>query len=314
MRSGTHALSQLAVPLNVHVMRALDEEPMPLPDLRAAVGHPPATTMRSYLRNLTKLGVVERHRQDDFPGSVSYAITGRGEDLLVVADGLQRWLAAAPCGPIELGSTASRSAIKALVDGWSAGIIRALAATPLALTELDRLIPHLSYPALERRLTAMRQVGLVGPEPQRNGRVTRCRVTEWLRQAIAPLAAAVNWEYRCLSEASGPGRLDVEALFLLSAPQLKLPADLSGTCRLAAEFQCGSGLEFAGVMVEVDAGEVRSCVARLDGNADAWATGPAAVWFRRFAGAGEGQIDIGGESTLARALEDGLRRDHLAVG
>jgi DNA-binding HxlR family transcriptional regulator len=308
VRSGAQALSLLAVPLNVHLVHALDDEPTALADLRRAVGHPPVTTMRSYLRSLTDLGLIERQRESDFPGSVSYAITDSGRQLLGVAEVLQHWLRSAPEGPVELGGMSCKSAVKALVDGWSAGLVRALAARPLALTELDRLIPQLSYPTLERRLTAMRLVGLVETDPESNGRVNRCRATEWLRYAVAPLTAAASWECRCIPDrASAPGRLDVEAAFLLSVPLLELPPDANGTCRLAAEFRRGSDLEFAGVMVRVEDGELCSCVSRIEGQVDAWASGRVMDWFRCMGGTGESRIELGGDPVLVGALAEALR-------
>ena len=49
-------------------------------------------------------------------------------------------------------------------------MMRALAARPLSLTELDSLISDLSYPALERRLSSMRIAGLVEAQPSQRGR------------------------------------------------------------------------------------------------------------------------------------------------
>ena len=84
-----------------------------------------------------------------------------GRELLEVAERLELWLAQAPDGPISLESGAAKGAVKALVDGWGSTMMRALAARPLSLTELDGIIADLSYPALERRLSSMRMAGLV---------------------------------------------------------------------------------------------------------------------------------------------------------
>lgn len=314
MRSGSQALSILAVPLNVQVLQALEEEATSLPELRRAVGHPPVTTMRSYLRKLTELGVIERLRESEFPGSVSYSLTRPGEKLLAVGEVLRQWLLAAPESPVEWGSTASKSAIKALVDGWDACIVRALAARPLALTELDRLIPQMTYPALERRLTAMRQVSLVEPDPEQDGRVARCRVTPWLRQAVAPLSAAVGWESRYLGDrVPAPGRLDAEAGFLLAIPLLELPEGVDGTCRLAVEFRRGSDHEFAGVTVTLEEGRIRSCATRAEGTPDAWATGGALDWFRWLREVEGHRIEVGGDPGLADNLKRGLRGALLPI-
>lgn len=315
MRSGAEALSMLAVPLNVNVLKTLERqaEATPLPELRRAIGHPPVTTMRSYLRRLVELGLIKRHREDDFPGSVSYLLTPRGEKLLAVGEVLQVWLREAPESGMELGNTASKSAIKALVDGWSTGLLRALAARPLGLTELNRVIPQVSYPTLERRMTAMRQVGLIEPDRHSNGRVTRCDVTRWLRHAVAPLTAAVGWEYTCIPDQTpAPGRIDAEAVLLLAAPIIELPAETDGTCRLAVEFRRGSELEFAGVTLELSGGRVKSCVSRIDGTPDAWATGGILDWFRWMRDAGDHRIEIGGDPAIANAVADALRTGFLA--
>lgn len=308
MRSGTQALSLLAAPLNTNILQALGKEPTPLPDLRRAVGYPPVTTLRSYLRALTELGAIERRREEDFPGSISYTITKSGERLLKVADLLQRWLDTAPGGGLELGNMAAKGAIKALADGWDVGLVRALAARPLALTELDRLIPSVTYPALERRLTAMRQVGLLEPCPERNGRGAPYQVTPWLRYAVTPLSGAMSWEHQCLrEEVAALGPLDVEATLLLAMPLLAPTVDASGTCRVAVEFRRGSEHEFAGVMVTFAEGEIRTCVTRLEGRPDAWVSGSAVSWFR-WLSEGDGQgMEIGGDGALARPFEDGIR-------
>lgn len=316
MRPGATALSLLCTPLNVHVLKALEEEELALADLNRAVGHPPATTMRAYLKALTDLGVVERRQEVDFPGSVSYSLTEAGRKLLAVAAVLQHWLDSAPDGPIALGSPAAKSAVKALIDGWDAAMIRALAARPFTLTELARLIPSISYPTLERRLAAMRRVGQL--EARRNGdgsRGTPYRGTWWLRQAAAPLTAAVAWERRWApSQTSAIGRIDVEAALLLAVPLLELPEDFSGSCRFAVEMRAESRLEYAGVMVAAESGRLVSCVARMAGDPDAWVTGTALDWFDWVNGHADHQLEFGGDTAVARVLAEALRDVLLPVG
>ena len=173
---GAVALSLLSAPLNVHLLQALEEGPMALIDLRRSVGSPPQSTMRVYSRTLVDLGTLERQRQAAFPGTVEYASTDSGKALLGIGAIHEKWLHEAPSGPVSLGSTASKSATKALVEGWSTNIIRALAAKPLSLTDLNRLIPRISYPSLERRLGALRLADLVEPHPG-DGRGTPYRAT-----------------------------------------------------------------------------------------------------------------------------------------
>jgi DNA-binding HxlR family transcriptional regulator len=305
-RAGAVALSLLSAPLNVHLLQALEGGPLPLIELRRSVGSPPQSTMRVYSRTLVDLGALERQRQAAFPGTVEYGSTEAGKALLGIGAVHEGWLREAPSGPISLGSTASKSATKALVEGWSTNIIRALAAKPLSLTDLNRLIPRISYPSLERRLGALRLADLVEPHPG-EGRGTPYRATAWLRRAIVPLAAGAWWERRHLADPPLIGRLDVEAAFLLAIPLIEVPSGLSGRCRLAVEIQGGSSPVFAGVMITVEDGKVVSCSSRLEGDADGWASGSAGSWIRRMSGQ-DGDLEIGGDSELVRGLVDSIRK------
>jgi len=310
-RAGAAALSLLAAPLNVHLLQALEDGPLPLIDLRRAVGSPPQSTMRVYSRTLVEIGTLERQRQPSFPGTVEYASTEAGQALLGTGAILERWLQEAPAGPITLGTTASKSATKALVEGWSTNIIRALAAKPLSLTDLNRLIPRISYPSLERRLGALRLADLVEPYPG-EGRGTPYRATPWLRRAIVPLTAGAWWERRYLADPPQIGRLDVEAAFLLAIPLIELPADLNGKCRLAVEIQGGSSPVFAGVLICVEEGKVISCSSRLEGEAEGWASGSAGSWMRRMNGQ-DADLEIGGDGDLVREIVEAIRKSALAV-
>lgn len=306
-RAGATALTLLSAPLNISILRTLEEGPESVIDLRKKVSSPPQSTMRIYLRTLNGIGAVERSQEARFQGSVRYAITPAGRALLGVAETVQAWLQASPNDPIELGSPAAKSAIKALVEGWSSNIIRVLAAHPVSLTELNRLIPKLSYPSLERRLTAMRLVGLV--EGRRGARGTPYAATEWLRRAVAPLISAGEWEREHVPELTPPlGRLDIEATFLLAIPLMALSADVNGKVRLAVEVQRGASPVFAGVLVGVEEGEVTSCVPGLDGEAQSWVSGAPRSWLRRISKGEKDHLEVGGDSLAARAVLEGLHR------
>jgi DNA-binding HxlR family transcriptional regulator len=306
-RAGGQALSHLAAPLNVHILQTLAEGPKELMDLRRAVGSPPQSTMRVYSRTLGELGILEQQRQSEFGGPSLYKITPSGEALLKVGEVLQKWLNDSPDGPIQLGSTLAKSTVGALVEGWSTNIVRALAAKPLSLTQLNRLIPKVSYPSLERRLGGLRLANLVEPHPG-EGRGTPYRTTLWLRQAITPIAVAVAWERKYLSDSALPvGRLDVEAAFLLAVPLMMLPSDLSGSCRLTVEVQGGASPVFAGVLVRVEEGQVVSCSSRLEGEVEGWASGSPTEWLSRMNGGGDRGLDIGGDVGLVLTLTDALR-------
>lgn len=306
-RAGAQALSLLAAPLHVHLLRALEDEPKGLLDLHRAVGSPPQSTMRVYTRTLERLDILERRRQNEFPATAEYSLTPAGEALLKVGALLQDWLMAAPDGPILLGSAAARSATKALIGGWSSNIARAVAARPLSLTELNVLIPKIAYPTLERKLSAMRIAKLVEPQPG-EGRGTPYGATEWLRRAVIPLAAAAGWERKFVPESTpGLGRLDVEAAFLLLTPLIELSPDVSGKCRLIMEFRGTDSPVFAGGVVGIEEGRVVSCTSRLDGDVQATASGTSLAWMRQMNGGPPNQLDITGDSTLASEVTSSLK-------
>ena len=309
VRAGTYALSLLSDPLNALILKKLATGSTPLADLRVAAGSPPQTTMRGHLKALTDSGILERRRQREFPGAVEYELRTPGHELLAVSGVLEAWLANAPNGPVGLGSPDAKGSIKAMAEGWSSTIVRALAARPLSLTELNRLISSMNYPTIERRLCAMRLAGLIESCPGQ-GRGSPYGPSEWLRRAIAPLAASALWERRnAPAEVAPIGRLDVEASFLLVIPMLDIPGDISGPCRLTVEQRSDDGENrLAGVMVEANEGRVVSCVTALRGHADGWASGSPDAWLAAVIEGDTSRLEIGGNWHLATALLDGLHR------
>jgi DNA-binding HxlR family transcriptional regulator len=249
---------------------------MRLGELLKELGGPSQTTLRGRLTDLVALDAVAK-RGGGMPYSVENELTPDvGRDLLQVVEALAVWLSRAPAGPIPLGSVAAKGAIKALVGGWESTMLRAFAARPLSLTQLDRLIVLLSYPSLERRLSALRVTGLVEPVP--NGARAPYAVSRWGREAVGPISAAARFErIHMLETATRLTPIDVEAAFLLATPIARLPRHTDGFCQLAAETDRESQ-RLAGVNVAVDRGTVVECVARLDpmprnralGDADAW--------------------------------------------
>jgi DNA-binding HxlR family transcriptional regulator len=313
MRSGAQALSLLAVPLNCFILGALREGPMEQGELRQGAGSPAQSTLRAQLKRLAEIGAIAKHRRNRFPGILEYELAPPGHDLLFVAGVLERWLGDAPGGPLALGGNPAKAAIKALAEGWSTTMLRALAAGPLSLTELDQVIGSLSYPSLERRLGAMRLSGQVESRPG-DGRGTPYAVTEWLRRGIAPIAAAARWERRHLPRATTPiARIDVEAIFLLTLPMLRLSTDMSGVCRMAAEIPNGQGRRLAGVMVEVEEGQIASCATQLRGNPSAWALGPPLAWLNAVIERDSDRLELGGDGDLTRALLGALHETLFKV-
>jgi DNA-binding HxlR family transcriptional regulator len=306
VRSGAQTLVLLAAPLNVALLEALAEGPKQQGELRRAGGLPAQTTLRAQLKRLVEVGAIEKHRRDRFPSAVTYELTRAGQDLLFVLGALARWLESAPDRSVQIGSNAAKAAIKALAEGWSTTMVRALAAGPLSLTELDRVIFSLNYPSLERRLSAMRLAGLLESRPG-NGRGNPYAVTDRMRYGIAPLMAAVRWERRHLASATAPiGGLDVEAVLLLAAPLLRVPEGTSGSCRIATQIANGDAGRLAGATITLEEGRISSCTTKLSGDPDAWALGPPAAWLAAMIECDADGFELGGDSSLARALLNAL--------
>lgn len=305
IRAGTDALSLLAAPVGVQILQALEEGPKELTKLRALVDSAPQSTARVYSKKLKDRGVIDRRRRQKFPSQSDYKITKAGRELLKVGRVLQDWLNMAPEGPIQLGSPKAKNTIKALVGGWSTNILRAIALRPLSLTEMSRLISTVSYPGLERRLSALRLEQLVVPYPDNNRSVPYI-ATEWLRRAVIPLTVAAGWERRFPADYVQPiGPLDVEAAFLLAIPLMSPPQGFSGQCRLEVEVARGDPPKCAGVQVGFEAGKLVSCTSRFEGEVQAWASGRPDAWIRRMSGT-RGSLDVGGEISTAEAVLDGL--------
>lgn len=312
-RSGALTLILLAAPLNAPILRALAEGRKPLTDMQREVGLPAQSTLRTQLKRLTEIGAVERHRAKHFPGRLEYELTGAGRDLLFVVDAVERWLDIAPNGPLSLDSNAAKSAVTALAEGWSTTMLRVLAAGARSLTELDKVISYLSYPSLERRLLAMRLTGQVEAHPG-NGRGTPYGVTSWARRGVAPLAAAGRWERHHLSHITTPvGPIDTETVFLLALPLLDLPAELSGTCRMAVDIRNGDAQRLAGVTVDVQSGKIAACATHLRTDVNAWAVGSPAAWFDALIECNSDRLEIGGDCNLASTTLDALHEKLFVV-
>jgi DNA-binding HxlR family transcriptional regulator len=308
MRAGALGLSLLSDPLDAPVLKALEDGAMPLIDLRQTVGSPAETTLRKHLRSLTELGLLARSQQPEFPAAVTYELTPSGRELCTAAASVEAWLRTAPEGPTQFGRPAAKSAIKSVVDGWTTKILRALAAKPLSLTELDRLLPSVNYPALERRLTAMRLAGQIEAIPGRAGS-TPYRVTRWLREAVGPLIAAANWEGRHNPPGREPiGRLDVEAALLLAIPLVTLRSTASGTCMLTVDLSNSRQDAAAGAVVVVENGQPVSYAANLGAESTATVRGPGSAWLAALMGEVETGIIFEGDKDLGEDLVTAMVR------
>jgi DNA-binding HxlR family transcriptional regulator len=308
LRTGGYALSLFSTALHGLVLRALSNGPMRLADLRKEVGGPAQTTLRGNLRNLIEIGALEKRQTNGGAGLVDNAITPVGQELLVVADAIDRWLARAPDGPIRLESETGKAAVKALVSGWNSTMLRALAARSFSLTELDNMISAFSYPALERRLGAMRLAGCVTPV-RANGGGRPYAVTEWLRRGMAPLLAAVRCERRHMAEETAPlTRIDIETILLLALPLVPITASADGVSQLAVHGGDGSDWRSAGIRFTVREGLLVNCTSKLEPAPESWIHGLAPDWLDALVEGHATCLEVSGDRSLTLDIVEGLHR------
>jgi hypothetical protein len=141
------------------------------------------------------------------------------------------------------------------------------------------------------RQVEVRPNGITGAKPY--------AVTDWTRQAVAPLVAAGRCECEHLAEVTEPlAHIDIEAAFLLAVPLVDLEVNRTGSCLLAVNTAAPSEGEskdrLAGVYVEVEAGDVVSCVSRLEQDPHTWALGSVSSWVDAILEGRQDRLRLGG--------------------
>jgi DNA-binding HxlR family transcriptional regulator len=314
VRAGCRVLSLFANPLTARILRAHRDGPLRLSALHKQIGWSPHTTLRAAVGNLCEVGALQKDGGHTRP-SAPTSLTPAGEEMIEVADAIERWLAAAPAGPISPNSDEAKGAIKALAGGWNSTLMRALANRPFTLTGLDRMIPEVSYPSLERRLARMRATGQI-EAVEAEDRGTPYIVTEWSRRAVGPLCVAGRCERRHLADATAPiTDVEVEASFMLTVPLAHLPETANGACMLAVQTEGESsqepGRDLAGVMVQIKRGEIIGCASRINQAPPTWALGTAENWLDVVIDGKLAQLRFGGaKPQLAADLVNGI---HFAL-
>lgn len=279
---------------------------MRLAELRRATGLPAQTTLRGHLASLEDAGVIDKRPSAQAPHTVENELTPMGRELLGIAEYLDEWLRHAPDGPVSLESGAGKGIVKALIDGWASTIVRRLAASPMSLTELDRVIADLSYPSLERRLSSMRMAGLIEARESHGGG-TPYAVTDWARLGVAPLVTASRCEHLHMGRKAAPvTQEDIEAAFLLVTPLVGLPASTNGTCQLEVEADPALQRDHAGVQVTIAQGRVVGCDSHLASSPNDFAVGSASTWLSAVEEGRAGLLRFGGRRRVAEGVVLGL--------
>jgi hypothetical protein len=223
-----------------------------------------------------------------------------GREAVFVGGVAERWLEGAWGGGLDIDGDRAQATLAALVDGWSATIVHALAAAPATRGELEARIDGLPRRVLKNRLARMRATGLLATPPGADDEDAPYAPTDWLRAGLAPLLAAARLELRQpLEETVPPEPLDVEAAFRLALPLLRLPEDASGSCALAVELDPEVAEKPCGVTARVKKGRVAGVEPGLDEKADARAVGAAMDWLDTVIEPGPKRVRTSGDRLLA---------------
>ncbi len=167
VRAGSRVLSVFENPLNARILRAHARGPLRFSALQEQIGTSAATTLRVAVASLLEAGALAKLPAAGSGYGAATVLSPAGEEMLAVGDAVATWLGRCPGGPIAPDSEEAKEAVKALAGGWSSRLIRALAGRPRTLAELHRLIPEVSYPSLERRISWMRAMGQIEPHRRR---------------------------------------------------------------------------------------------------------------------------------------------------
>jgi len=230
-----------------------------------------------------------------------YTTSDEGREALFVSTTIERWLRAAPDGPIEFDSAAAERAVSALAGGWSAAVVHGLACGPMTSAELDAAIDGLGRRRLQGHLSAMHGAGLV--EALGEGDAVLYAMTDWLRRAIAPLIAAARLELGQDMEGATPvDDSDVEAGFRMALALVELPEELSGVCGLWLKLDGRPEDPPSGVTARIERGEVVSCEAGFEQKADARALGSLGDWLDTVIDLDSRAVRTRGDAWLTDAL------------
>lgn len=267
---------------------------------------PPETTLRTRLKGLEGDGLVVKRGREGSPGVAEHALTESGEALLIVIASLEKWLGQMPDGALAFDGGPGKAAIKSLSESWSSTVLQGVAPGPISLSGLANELREVTYPSVERRLTAMRRAGQIEAAPDGTN-ATPYVVTEWMQRSVAPLAAAVRWEQAHLAGAAqSMSRGEVDTAFLLALPLLQVDSGMAGSCRMDVRMDDGEKGP-AGASAVVVKGRVTSCTAVREDSNGSWATGSQPEWAGALTSRSTRRLRFGGDQPLAKALLGDLR-------
>jgi hypothetical protein len=232
--------------------------------------------------------------------------TPAGRELVPLSKLIERWLARRPAGGPERGVEPGMC-LAPVLTAWSSTLLHAVAAEPLGEDGAAEAVPTLPPRIAVDQVEMLAAAGLVEEVLYPEGEI-RYAPNEWLRRVVAPLLFAVRIELRHPADDVAPLAVaDVEAIFRLALPLVRLRGGASGSCALAVELKREVSEVPVGVTAQVEDGRVVAVDRGLADDAGARASGDAAGWLDALID-GAKQVEASGDSRLARDLVKGLRK------
>jgi hypothetical protein len=232
-------------------------------------------------------------------------ITSAGRELVNVIGVFTSWVRQCPAGPMDFDLGARPSA-QALLGGWAPAVVHAFAAEPLTVAEASERVGVLGPDVTAERVEAMAEHGLL--EVRSRGAEPSYAASDWLRRGIAPIVAAMRMDgiHALAGDPAPVAVADVEAVFRLALPLLRLPAEAAGSCALAVGLEPEVAEEPVGVTVRVEEGRVASLEPGVDPGADAMASAPAVDWLDTLVEIDVDRVQKTGNHRLAGLLVEEL--------
>jgi DNA-binding HxlR family transcriptional regulator len=155
------AVDLLRVDLNRSLLAALARGRMTQSELKARLVLASGSGLHRHLRQLRRLGLVEKRGLAATPRRVEHGLTGAGEALAGVAEAVEAWLRRHPERPEELTGGPGWRAFLAFNEAWRSALLGRVAGSPRGGRELLAGVPISGEEKLHRDLRLLTGVGLL---------------------------------------------------------------------------------------------------------------------------------------------------------
>lgn len=292
-RIGALTLRMLSDPLNVQILEAMAGEPS---DPLRAAELLDTVQEAAAAEDGDDLEAAEQEGEELDPDDIhtKHAITSAGLQTLAVRKLLESWLARHPEGALPADGEAAQETVEALAEGWGSALLHPLVERPRTARELRDAAGGRSE-QLDASLASMLRHGLL---ERPGGEAEPYAVSDWLREASGAVFLAVHVERL---QQTTPVRVkppDIDALFQLALPLLRLPGEGPGACRLEVPMRGA----VAGATAHIAEGGAVTCEPLGEDDVEVRAAGSLDEWFRAVVDGAVERLRMEGDVRLPAAI------------